>query len=97
MKEKNYKRLRAEARVKRIKGFYIHLMIFSIFMTAVLILGWNDIRVCFICFKNSDAVSNLLSFAPWGVGLALHGLVALGKIPTFDRWEERKMRQFMDE
>ena len=97
MNEQKYKRLRAEEQVKRVKGFYMHLMIFVIVMIAVLILGWNDIRVCFICFENTDALTNLLSFSPWALGLAIHGMVALRKIPMFNRWEERKMRQFMDE
>lgn len=96
MNEQKYKRLRAQDRIKRIKGFYIHLIAFVIVMVAVLILGWKGIRVCFICFDNANAYTNILSFTPWALGLLIHGAVALGKIPIFNRWEERKMREFME-
>lgn len=97
MNENNFKRIRAAARVKQIKGFYTHLLIFVTVMLAVLILGLSGRRVCFICFDTSNALMNLVGFTPWAVGVLLHGLVALGKIPFIDQWEERKLRQFMKE
>tara|TARA_R110001632_G_scaffold148402_2_gene265521 strand:+ start:487 stop:780 length:294 start_codon:yes stop_codon:yes gene_type:complete len=97
MNENNFKRIRAAARVKRLKGFYTHLLIFVIVMTVVVALGFNGKRVCFICLDSSDALTNLLGFTPWAVALLIHGFVALGKIPFIDQWEERKLRQFMKE
>jgi hypothetical protein len=64
---------------------------------VVVVLGLNGKRVCFICFDSSDAFTNLLGFTPWAVAVLLHGLVVLGKIPFISQWEERKLRQFMEE
>lgn len=97
MKVENYKRLRAQSRVQRIKGFYIHLFVFIIAMIVLLILGLYDFQICFICIDGANAVTNLLGYIPWAVGLSIHGLFALGKVPMFDRWEEKKIREYMEE
>lgn len=84
----------AEKRVKKIRGFYNHLIIF---------LCINALIVFFNVRNLGDGESyfqwhNFMTFSIWGFFLLLHGASTF--IPNFilgARWEERKIKQFMDE
>ena len=79
-------------KMKRIKGFYVHLAVYLIFNLIIILTGNTE-------FNDSDT-GNLGRFSLafyWGIGLAAHGASVFGRDLFFGRdWEERKIRQFMD-
>ena len=80
---------KAQNRVKEIKGFYRHLLIFSIVMIAMI-------------YINLKYTPEVLWFV-WviigsGIPLILHGLKVFNLLPFFNaNWEEKKIKQFMKE
>lgn len=87
-KEQRY--IKAKKRVKDIKGFYVHLFIYL--LTMPVIIGVNLVFVpSFHWFW--------FSVFGWGVGLFFHwlGVFGFNKIGLGKDWEERKIREFMNE
>lgn len=84
----------AYKRMKRIKGFYIHLLIY------VLINGYNLTSI----FNNSSINEGVFlrwetwsTLVFWGIGLAAHGLSVFGGDLFFGaNWEEKKIQEFID-
>jgi hypothetical protein len=80
-------------RVKRIKGFYTHLMIYIVINTGLLIAnyyngGHNDNFWRWQTF-------NTVFF--WGIGLVAHGMsVFMPGIIMGKDWEERKIKELME-
>lgn len=80
-------------RVKRIKGFYTHLMVYIVVNVGLLIAK----------YVNSHSEDNFWEWQTfntvffWGIGLVAHGLSVFmpGMIMGKD-WEERKIKEFMD-
>ena len=81
----------AQKRVKRIKNFYIHLVVFILVNTYIVIkktqnLGPDDTLL--------DAFKTPFF---WGIGLVFHGLRAFDLFPFFGRErEERKVKEMID-
>lgn len=78
-------------RVKRIKGFYTHLMVFIVINIMLMIVN----------YKNSDERfwmwQTFSTPVIWGVGLLAHGLsVFLPSIMIGKDWEERKIKELME-
>ena len=80
-------------RVKRIKGFYSHLMVYIVINTMLLIVK----------YKNLDMGENFWRWQTfntvffWGIGLVAHGLSVF--LPSFmmgKDWEERKIKELME-
>lgn len=80
---------RAQKQVDEIKGFYGHLFAF-ILVHAFLI---------FINLRYSPQYLWFLwSFVSWGIGLLFHGMKVFNYSPFLGKkWEERKMKEFMDQ
>lgn len=93
-KENDLKYLRAKDAVKRIRGFYVHLIIFLLIILLGIVAPFLNFTFCFICFSENHWM-NLLGFIPWGIGLLFHGLVAFRRFKPFQTWEERKLKEFM--
>lgn len=78
---------RARERVAQIKGFYAHLIIF----VAVLVL---------LFAVDASTGGNWWVqwvFLGWGIGVLAHAFAIFGSAPGFiSRWEERKVREYMD-
>ncbi len=97
MKNYNYteeqKYIKAKKKVKAIKGFYVHLMVYLI-VNAFLILsnalsygGWH-------VFWEWQSYSTLLF---WGIGLAFHAFGVFGLDFILGKnWEDRKIKEFMN-
>lgn len=83
----------AYKKVKRIKGFYIHLALYVL------------INTCLIATNNNQKWDNSTNFWQWetfstalfwGIGLVAHGLSVFGRDLFFGtKWEERKIEQLM--
>ena len=82
------RRARARERLDQIRGFYAHLFIFA----AVLVL----------LFAVDATTGNTWwvqwVFLGWGIGVLAHAFAVFGSTPKFiQRWQERKIREYMDE
>lgn len=79
--------LKAKERVEAIKGFYCNLMAYCI---VIPFLIWLNLRTTSFLWV-------LFPIFGWGFGLLMHGMEAYGTNPLWGkRWEERKIREFMD-
>ena len=80
---------KAQKKVKEIKGFYRHLLIFLIVMIALI-------------YINLKYTPEILWFIWTGLGsgipLLIHGFKVFDVFPFFSSdWEKKKMKQFMEE
>ncbi len=83
----------AYKRVKRIKGFYTHLIVYILVNL-------------FLIFNKYFESNNNLVFSQWhtystaffwGIGLVAHGLSVFGSEIFFgNNWEERKIKEYME-
>ncbi len=86
--EDNIKYLQAKKRVKQIKGFYIHALVYVLVNVMILILKFQ---------KYGNIEFNDWGIGLWGIGLAIHGLSVF--LPNFilgKNWEERKILELME-
>ena len=84
----------AYKRVKQIKGFYVHAMVYV--LVNIFIVYGN-------CYGNSNKNFDFWSWQTfstalfWGIGLLAHGLSVFGRNIFFGKnWEERKIQEFID-
>lgn len=83
----------AQKRVKELKGFYIHLVIYIVINIIILIgnyqfwnksgsfFSWNNFSVAFF----------------WGIWLVAHALSVFGlSVFLGNKWEEKKIKKIMD-
>ena len=96
-KEQNY--MKAKKRVKAIKGFYVHLMVYvivNIFISAVIVFGLLQSNYSFY-----DAITNFAVYSTWlfwGIGMFFHwmGVFGFKSIGFGTDWEEKKIKEFME-
>ena len=88
-KEEAY--LRAQKRLKEIKGFYWHAF------------WYVAVNIFLIVLVASNAKGNIWHFGTfstplfWGIGLGFHALGVFGKNLFFSKsWEDRKIQEYMD-
>ncbi|WP_067150153.1 2TM domain-containing protein [Pseudotamlana agarivorans] len=82
--------LRAEKRLKELKGFYWHAFWYIVV---------NVFIICMIVFNGGDFFSFGTFATPlfWGIGLAFHAMTVFGVDLLFGKaWEERKIKEYMD-
>lgn len=89
------KRKRAKKRVDELKGFYIHLMVYLIintFIIVVIIMSQSDKEKLTLPWYNfSTAIF-------WGLGLLIHAMCTFRLNPFFGKsWENRMIQKYMDE
>jgi len=80
-------------KVKKLKKFYVHLIVFIIVNAFIL----------FFKYKDLDATERFLSFETfslvfyWGIGLVAHGFSVFVPLFVFGKgWEDKKVKQFME-
>ncbi len=84
--DKRYQR--AKERVEAIKGFYGNLVSYCVVIPILI----------FINYRTTDFPWSLFPAFGWGFGLVAHGMEAHGYNPLFGKnWEERKMKEYMDD
>ncbi len=88
-KEEAY--LRAQKKLKDIKGFYWH----AFWYVAV-----NVFIIVMIASNSKGSIWNFGIFSTpffWGIGLGFHALTVFGKNLFFSKsWEARKIKEYMD-
>lgn len=94
IKDKNeIKYLEAKKRVKKLKGFYIHLTIYVLVNLMIVLINYQDLKPGESYFK----LENFITLFFWGIGLLAHAMSVF--VPQFvlgKNWEERKIRELMD-
>ncbi|GAB5399808.1 MAG: 2TM domain-containing protein [Aureisphaera sp.] len=88
---------RAKKRMEEIKGFYTHLVVYVVINIGLILVniglftkGWMGIEF------PGFAIFSTPFF--WGIGLVAHGLyVFQHKFTFFKQWEERKMKEYMEQ
>lgn len=84
----------AYKRVKRIKGFYVHLLVYILVNAFVLFSHFNRSRIGEEVFWEWQTWNTVFF---WGIGLIAHGLSVFGKNIFFGSdWEQKKIQEFMD-
>jgi hypothetical protein len=84
----------AYKRVKRIKGFYVHTVVYVLVNGYLIISSYAHTEHSEKDFFNWGTFSTALF---WGVGLVAHGLSVFGRNIFFSAdWEEKKIQEFID-
>jgi len=90
--EKNYAQaeryLQAQKKVKEIKDFYQHLMIFILVSIILIVIN---------LMTSPGYLWFVWCLIGWLIGLIVHGLTTFNLPPFFDKnWEERKIREILE-
>jgi len=91
MKNNTQAYIRAKKRVKKIKGFYIHLLVYIIVNSYIVIanLIHSDIQ--------SALYASIGTLGFWGLGIIAHWISVFGKNLFFSKkWEQRKIDELMN-
>ncbi|MFV8342773.1 2TM domain-containing protein [Flavobacterium sp. XS2P39] len=84
----------AYKRVKRIKGFYIHLIVYIVVNVFIVVSSYNEKAIDDPAFWSWETFSTALF---WGIGVTAHGLSVFGRNIFFGRnWEEKKIKELME-
>ena len=90
--DESYKKAYKE--VKKIKDFYMHLLVYLAVNAFIIISDFNRSLIGGSEFWNWNTFSTALF---WGIGLVAHGASVFGKNIFFgSNWEEKKIQEFMD-
>jgi fatty acid desaturase len=77
---------RAKRRVAAIKGFYIHLAVFTLVLLGLLAIDLATGRRWWVHWV----------FLGWGIGIVAHAIAVFGGLPqAVADWEERKIKELM--
>jgi hypothetical protein len=94
-----HKKARAEKRVKDLKGFYIHLMVY-IFVNIMI----STVIVVSHMYEGDNLIEAFFDFGTWstwlfwGIGIFFHGFKVFSYNPFFNKeWEERQMQKYLEE
>ena len=88
MNTEDRKYQKALRRVRRMKGFYAHLV--SYILVNLLLFLIN-------IMTSPDILWFYWPLFGWGIGIVMHGLFVFGFGNWFDTdWEEKKIKEFMD-
>ena len=83
--------LRAQKRLKELKGFYGHAFWYVVVNLFIIIM---------IAFNSRGHIWNFGTFSTaffWGIGLAFHALGVFGKNLFFSKsWEDKKIREYLE-
>jgi hypothetical protein len=84
---------RAAKRVKRIKGFYSHAVVYVVINIMIIVINIQSLDDGESYFQ----WRNFLTLFFWGIGLTAHGLsVFLPNIIMGKDWEENKIKELME-
>ena len=80
-------------RVKKIKGFYTHAIVYVIINIMIVIINIQNLNEGETYFQ----FKNFMTAFFWGIGLLAHGLSVF--VPNWimgQNWEDRKIKEFME-
>ena len=81
--------LKAKKRVKKVKEFYVHLIVYICVNSFLIIVN---------LLNSESGYWFLFPTIGWGIGLFSHAANTFNFIPFLNKdWENRKIKQYMDE
>lgn len=81
-------------RVKRIKGFYVHFLVYVLVNAFIISRNFFGHRSENEIFWSWGTFSTAIF---WGIGLLAHGLSVFGRDLFFgDNWEEKKIKELIE-
>ncbi len=83
----------AQRKVKRLKGFYTHLIVYVVINLMIVFINIRDLDAGESYFK----IENFFTAFFWGIGLLAHALSTF--MPNFifgKNWEQQKIKEFME-
>lgn len=83
----------AAKKVKKLKGFYTHLLVYILVNIFIVVVNFQNLKSGESYFQYKNFTTAFF----WGIGLMAHGFSVF--VPHFlfgNKWEERKIREFMD-
>lgn len=102
MEHKEYNKFEdAQRRIKRIKGFYYHLIVFVIFNGVLLIS--KDSMANALFGDEALLYPQAMNWIYWNIGvwlfiLVAQGIYVFGNAPVFIRkWEDRQIKKYMND
>ena len=102
MEQHDYGRLqilKAERKVKELKGFYFHLFLYlTVNLAWLLILFSLDEMSSYSQYGFWGMGYGHISMAVvWGIALLIHGVLVFGKNMSFSKkWEDRKIKELLN-
>ena len=95
MDDKIRKYVHAKERVKALKIFYLHLVLFLIgiplILSLILLIDDSENRSFWIWLI-------LTTIVTWCIGMAIHAWSVLGRNILFKKsWEDRKLKEYLEE
>ncbi|MFV8226062.1 2TM domain-containing protein [Christiangramia aquimixticola] len=83
----------ARKRIKDIKGFYTHLLVYIVINIAIFIVGTRQEGI----MEGLTQLSNYSTIFFWGIGLLAHWVSVFGTGLFFGKnWEEKKIKEIME-
>lgn len=84
---------RAKKRVKKISGFYSHLLVYIVVNLMLVVVNYQQLSLGESYFK----WHNFTTLFFWGIGLLAHGLSVFMPYMVLGKdWEERKIKELME-
>ncbi len=84
----------AYKRVKKIKGFYTHVLVYVLVNAFILISSYIRSQIGTEVFWKWETLNTALF---WGIGLVAHGLSVFGRNIFFGQnWEENKIKELIE-
>lgn len=81
---------KAKERVKQLKGFYIHLLVYVLVNAFIILNGW----------RKEQSLSDMELYYTalfWGIGLAAHAISIFVPQMLFSKgWEEKKVKELIE-
>ena len=91
--DKSYRYKLVQKRVKKIKGFYVHLLVYLFINIAIFIMSSRDDGI----LEALTEIGNYSTAFFWGIGLLAHWCdVFMPNIFFGKEWEEKKIREIME-
>lgn len=83
----------AQRKVKRLKGFYTHLIVYIVINIMIVFINIRDLDAGESYFK----IENFFTAFFWGIGILAHALSTFMPNWIFGRnWEEKKIKELME-
>jgi uncharacterized integral membrane protein len=91
--EEQIKYENAIKRIKKIKGFYIHLLVYIVINIMIIVVNIQNLETGESYFQ----FKNFFTAFFWGIGIISHALSVFGPdLFLGNDWEEKKIKELMD-
>jgi uncharacterized integral membrane protein len=91
--EEQIKYENAIKRIKKIKGFYIHLLVYIVINIMIIVVNIQNLETG----ENYFQFKNFFTAFFWGIGIISHALSVFGPdLFLGNDWEEKKIKELMD-